>query len=58
MSLSSAKNYALRAANAKFMRRFSSIEQALQTAQATLAADRDTSHPFFWAGFMAVRGPE
>jgi CHAT domain-containing protein len=35
-----------------------SIEEALRLAQASLAAKRDTAHPFFWAGFVAVRGPE
>ena len=35
-----------------------SIEEALRSAQSTLAAKRDTAHPFFWAGFVAVRGPE
>jgi CHAT domain-containing protein len=34
------------------------IEEALRSAQATLAGKRETSHPFFWAGFVAVRGPE
>jgi CHAT domain-containing protein len=36
----------------------SSIEEALRGAQSTLAGNRETSHPFFWAGFVAVRGPE
>ncbi|MBU0609245.1 MAG: CHAT domain-containing protein, partial [Armatimonadetes bacterium] len=35
-----------------------SIEEALREAQADLAAKSDTAHPFFWAGFVAVRGPE
>ena len=35
-----------------------SIEEALRSAQATLAGTKATSHPFFWAGFVAVRGPE
>jgi CHAT domain-containing protein len=35
-----------------------SIEEALRLAQASLAAQRETSHPFVWAGFVAVRGPE
>jgi CHAT domain-containing protein len=34
------------------------IEEALRNAQAALAAKRETSHPFFWAGVIAVRGPE
>jgi CHAT domain-containing protein len=36
----------------------SSIEEALRLAQSALAAKRETSHPFFGAGFVAVRGPE
>lgn len=35
-----------------------SIEEALRSAQATLAANKATDHPFFWAGFVVVRGPE
>jgi CHAT domain-containing protein len=35
-----------------------SVEEALQGAQAALAGNPATSHPFYWAGFMAVRGPE
>jgi CHAT domain-containing protein len=34
------------------------IEEALRNAQSTLADAKATSHPFFWAGFIAVRGPE
>ena len=34
------------------------IEDALRNAQAALAAASATRHPFFWAGFVAVRGPE
>jgi len=34
------------------------IEEALRNAQATLAGTKATSNPFFWAGFVAVRGPE
>lgn len=34
------------------------IEEALRNAQSTLAGAKATSHPFFWAGFVAVRGPE
>ena len=35
-----------------------SIEEALRNAQTALAAKTETSPPFFWAGFTAVRGPE
>ena len=28
--------------------------EALRRAQLTLAADKDTSHPFFWAPFVLV----
>jgi CHAT domain-containing protein len=35
-----------------------SVETVLQQAQPALAAKTDTQHPFFWAGFAAVRGPE
>jgi CHAT domain-containing protein len=34
------------------------VEEALQGAQSGLAANPATSHPFYWAGFVAVRGPE
>ncbi|MEN6644599.1 MAG: CHAT domain-containing protein, partial [Armatimonadia bacterium] len=34
------------------------VEEALRGAQAALAAKPETRHPFFWAGFVAVRGPE
>ena len=34
------------------------VEAALQQAQQSLLADPATSHPFYWAGFIAVRGPE
>jgi len=33
------------------------VEGALQTAQKTLMQAPATSHPFLWAGFVAVRGP-
>ena len=33
------------------------VEQALQQAQNALPATAETSHPFYWAGFVAVRGP-
>jgi CHAT domain-containing protein len=38
--------------------RSAAVEQALQEAQKTLIADPATRHPFFWAGFAAVRGPQ
>ncbi|MEN6643102.1 MAG: CHAT domain-containing protein, partial [Armatimonadia bacterium] len=34
------------------------VEEALRGAQTELAAKAETRHPFFWAGFVAVRGPE
>ena len=34
------------------------VEQALQEAQQALIAAPATRHPFFWAGFIAVRGPQ
>jgi CHAT domain-containing protein len=34
------------------------VEEALQRAQQALASNPATSHPFYWAGFIAVRGPE
>jgi len=50
---------------AKLMREFyaalqkgASVEQALQQAQLALLADPTTSHPFYWAGFIAVHGPQ
>jgi CHAT domain-containing protein len=34
------------------------VEEALQAAQKTLVGVEGTRHPFFWAGFIAVRGPQ
>ena len=34
------------------------VETALQEAQRALMKTKETDHPFFWAGFVAVRGPE
>lgn len=34
-----------------------SVEQALQRGQDALPKDGELSHPFYWAGFIAVRGP-
>jgi len=34
------------------------VEDALCNAQKVLMAAQATNHPFFWAGFQAVRGPE
>jgi hypothetical protein len=36
----------------------SPVEEALQSAQKTLIGAEGTRHPFFWAGFIAVRGPQ
>ena len=33
------------------------VEQALQQAQSALPQTGENSHPFYWAGFVAVRGP-
>ena len=33
-------------------------EDALTEAQRSLIADEKTRHPFYWAGFVAVRGPK
>jgi CHAT domain-containing protein len=33
------------------------VEQALRNAQSLLLAAEDTCDPFYWAGFVAVRGP-
>ncbi len=48
---------------AKLMRVFhgrwgtgAAAEQALQGAQAVLQADPATKHPFYWAGFVVMRG--
>ncbi|NSW58087.1 MAG: CHAT domain-containing protein [Armatimonadetes bacterium] len=35
-----------------------SVENALRSAQRALMQVTETNHPFFWAGFTAVRGPE
>jgi len=32
-------------------------EEALQEAQLALLKDKATAHPFYWAAFVAVRGP-
>ncbi len=34
------------------------VEEALQHAQVELMRSEATRHPFFWAGFVPVRGPE
>ncbi|NCP32764.1 MAG: CHAT domain-containing protein, partial [Armatimonadetes bacterium] len=34
-----------------------STEEALQTAQLALLKDKATAAPFYWAAFVAVRGP-
>jgi len=34
-----------------------SVEEALQAGQNALPASGDKAHPFYWAGFIAVRGP-
>lgn len=34
-----------------------SVEEALQAGQNALTASGDTVHPFYWAGFIAIRGP-
>jgi len=34
------------------------VEDALRSAQRALMHVKETNHPFFWAGFTAVRGPE
>ncbi len=34
-----------------------SVEQALQSGQNALPHSGDKAHPFYWAGFIAVRGP-
>jgi len=35
-----------------------SVEEALTQAQRALLADETTKHPFYWAAFVPVRGPE
>ena len=35
-----------------------SVEEALQRGQGALPQSGDKAHPFYWAGFIAVRGPE
>ena len=35
-----------------------SVEEALTQAQRSLLADEETKHPFYWAAFVAVRGPQ
>jgi len=34
-----------------------SVEAALHRAQSSLLTTGEKSHPFYWAGFIAVRGP-
>ncbi len=34
-----------------------SVEEALQAGQNALPQSGDKAHPFYWAGFIAVRGP-
>lgn len=34
------------------------LEEALRRAQITLANNPQTQHPYFWAGFTPVKGPE
>jgi CHAT domain-containing protein len=33
------------------------VEEALQFAQGFLLQDETTRHPFYWAGFIVMRGP-
>jgi len=35
-----------------------SVEEALTQAQRTLLQDEETRHPFYWAAFVPVRGPQ
>jgi CHAT domain-containing protein len=35
-----------------------SVEEALSLAQRALMADEKTRHPFYWAAFVPVRGPQ
>ena len=34
-----------------------SVEEALQRGQSALPQSGEKAHPFYWAGFIAVRGP-
>ena len=40
------------------LKKGNTIEKSLQEAQKKLIGSQDAKHPFFWAGFTAVRGPE
>ena len=40
------------------LRTSSSVEEALTQAQRSLVANDATKHPFYWAAFVPVRGPQ
>ena len=34
------------------------VKEVLQAAQKVLMQSKSTAHPFYWAGFVPVRGPQ